>query len=793
MNARWRVRGAVILALLLCAGLYPAPASGAGSNTPDPILAALSTARWNFLGPSPEGSQPYTNSGQVHAIAADPSNADIVYAGADLGGVWKSADGGSSWTPMTDGLPSASVGAIAVAPSDSTTVYAGFGSQDFERETTGSAAYGAGIWKSTNAGANWTDVSDPAMLGQEMRVIAVDPSDPQHVYAGTSDGLFVSDDGAATWSEVLSGYWTGLVIDPGDPATVYAGGQPNPTSGAVLERSTSFGAPGTWEVLSDGLPSGTDQVNPILAAGSGSPSVFYAEFIDRSTAGMVGLYRSAGGTTWTRLAAAPDAPCYTSDYCIGYGMFSLGVDPSEPSHVLLGGIELYRSTDAGASWSAVCNSDCYLHVDQRGLAFGPAGTGRVYAANDGGVFRSDDGGANWRSVNRGLGITQFYSVAAGPNFARSRLAYGGTQDNGLEHYSGSRRWLTQAPCGDASDALIDPSQPNTAYVACGDVWVTRNNGVDWSDISAGLGSQDSSFAHLVMDPSRPRRIVGGASRLWETLDGGASWRAISGPVEPGSTISALALTPGSSEILAAAGGTLLLTSDDGANWESVSPTTASGYPAAAIAPSDPDTLYVSAGDGFAGTHIYHSADAGASWADVTAGLSSSFVQTIAVDPLDPNLVFVGTWSGPFFSADGGQTWSRLGTGFPNTFVSQFAFDRAHSTLLAATFGRGVYALPLTPSPNWSLWASAARVKPGSSFVLQGTDGPAAAGQRVIVQRLLAGHTSWRTYTSAAADSQGRFSIRVRMRATSVRYRALLPALGRPTPVISNQVRIRVSR
>ena len=771
-------------------------ASGPGAAVNDASLSAsnqdFASTPWVSLGPSPEGGGIVTNSGQVHAIAADPSNADIVYAGADLGGVWKSMDGGAHWAPLTDGIPSASVGALAIDPSRPSTLYAGFGSQDFERSVDHASVHGAGVWKTTDGGSTWTDVSDPTMLGLRTAAIAVDPADGQHVYVATSAGLFVSADAGHSWTRAFPGYWTGLAIDPLDPTTVLAGGRLDETQGAVIERSNLHGAPGSWTPVSAGLPIGVAPVNPILAVAPGSPSIFYAEFLDRDSAGMYGLYRSVGGTAWQRVAAAPNAPCYASGLCAGYGMFSLAVDPATPATVLLGGIRLYRSTDSGATWHGVCSGapTCYIHVDQRGLAFGPKGSRRVYAANDGGVFRSDDSGATWRSINAGLRITQFYTIASGPNFALSPFAVGGTQDNGMERYFGSAQWDSPA-CGDTSDVAIDQADERTVFVTCGWVFKSTDYGLTWSNTTGSLGPDSAAFAHMVMDPSNPSHLIAGGPRIWQTIDAGASWNQV-----PGLTVSVggqdrMAMGPGGSALLSA--GSSLMYSADGQTWRDIHPVSSSSYPALAIAPSDRSTIYVAAGNQFTGTQLYRTADGGTNWIPVGQLTPSFFVNAIAVDPLDPQVVFAGTLSGMYYSTDGGNSWAPLGAGFPNTIVMALAIDTSRTTLLAATFGRGVYALSLTPTPGPGTTLS---LSPSTTVALVGTrvtltiHFAGGANRHLDVQASALAGAGWQTIASPTADQEGQATIEYTP-AADLFYRAIFEGAADLTPTSSVPVRVSV--
>lgn len=453
-------------------------------------------------------------SGRVTAIALDPryngTTNQTVYVGGAQGGLWRSLDNGQNWTPLTDSLPSLAIGAVAIDPTNPDVIYLGTG----EPNRSGDSYYGAGLFKTTNGGQSWTQITGPTsttdpklpvFLNCTFSRIAIDPSKPSTVFVATNTGFFLSaattpgpaplgnrglwktTDGGLTWINVnptvskLDRLASDVVIDPRNPKVVYTG----ITSEGIF-RSETGGDLLSWKYLNKGLPARTDNkgndnyerivltIGPPI--GTSTASTVYAAFAGVDDK-LLGIYRSTDqGENWaavTRPQAAGQA---------NYNL-ALMADPTNGNILYYGtqandaydGGTVYRSLDAGRSWEDLSvdvdiqdgintlPQPIGLHPDTHCFAISPANSNILFTGNDGGIWRTDSAKTNvwrWNNLNTNLNITQFQSVAVHPY--DPNLVIGGTQDNGTNLHYGAPAW-THIDDGDGGAVLIDQSNPSVIY------------------------------------------------------------------------------------------------------------------------------------------------------------------------------------------------------------------------------------------------------------------------------------------------------------------------------------------
>ncbi len=395
---------------------------------------ALSTTAWTSIGPQPIAANNYnsfSDGGRVWALAVDPRNPAIVYAGTDGGGVWKTTNSGATWTPLTDRQPSLGIASLAIDPSNSSVIYAGTG---------GSAGYAAGILKSTDAGATWTQITGPFLSydngldGPAIAAIAVAPANSQILLAGLAYGaIFRSTDGGATWQSVLSGIQLAsraeVVFDPSNPTIAYAA-----VSGKGVYKSTDTGQ--TWSLANGNgaasLPAATLGAIDIAIAPSASGTIYAA--LKKSADNLLqGFYKSTdGGVTWSQIAAP-------SNDNVDYWPWSLRVQPTNPNVVYAGSLVIHQSVDGGQTWSNDAPAAYYVHVDHHAQAFSADGS-ILYIGSDGGVWSTSTPAAAspaWTDLNSAFTTVLFYpGLSIHPTDVHT--SYGGTQDNGTLQYSRGR-------------------------------------------------------------------------------------------------------------------------------------------------------------------------------------------------------------------------------------------------------------------------------------------------------------------------------------------------------------------
>jgi photosystem II stability/assembly factor-like uncharacterized protein len=461
---------------------------------------------------------------------------------------------------------------------------------------------------------------------------------------------------------------------------------------AGIYRSSASGAAGTFAKLGDlvrepvpgpGRPIGRTAV----AVAPSDANVVWALAADASSNRLIGAFRSNdGGVSWRR-ARTPRMFCGAArepGQCF-YDL-TVAIDPTDSSKAFAGGIWVYgyrsveqRPTRLGAGLSGI-------HSDQHAATIDSLG--RLWVGNDGGVYRSDNGGDTFADLNAQLSITQFNSGIAGS----LALLVGGTQDNGFVHYEGGK-WSAFAAFGDGGASALDPAHPKVIYGTYVNGLVRRslNGGKDEFPPVFQAPSASEFYAPLLMDPTDSDRVYLGTDRLWRGSHRGRHWERVAGPFDQ--TMTAIGLTPASDQVAyVAPRGELIVTRD---GFDTATNTQPNGLPYRifsdiAVQSDDAGTAYVTV-CGFASGHVFRTSDFGAHWTDISGNLPDSPANAIAVDETTfPHTLYVGSDLGVYASADAGASWQRAGD-MPIVVVTDLLIDKQSDELIAATHGRGVLA------------------------------------------------------------------------------------------------------
>src|SRR5216683_2229598 len=739
---------------MAAAQLSPGASAAAAITFPGP-------STWTQIGPQPIVAGSNNLSGRVTAIAPDLKNPNIVFLGAAEGGVWKTADGGATWSPLTDNQPSLATSTVAIDPNtcggaSCMTIYAGTGEEDFSIDSYS----GAGILKSIDGGNSWSlACSTPGAtcpfignaFGTRVGAIAVQPGNGSVVLAAMTNftfsggGIFRSTDSGATWTQVIPGIaGTQVVFDPATSTNAYAAmGYPFASTNNGIFKSTdggvTFGTP-----LGGGLP--TANVGRVALAfdpqTTGSNAVVYAAIADASTGSttLLGVFKTSnGGANWTKLTGVPD---FCKSQCWYDIVFA--VDPANSNTLFAAGSAtangtLIRSTDGGGTWASVAGGPTPLHVDHHAMSFF---SGTMYAGNDGGIWKSTNytaataaGSVVWTPLNSTLAITQFYPGHA-VNPSNENDAFGGTQDNGMEQFSGSLSWTVNT-CGDGGSAAYDRNTPTNVYVNCTSLnppyirksvlggaagtFIGAVNGINPADLS-----RTPFIPQIGIDRNNPATLYTGTYRVYQSTDGASTWTPIS-PDLSANGLSAIVtggLSNSNSDVVYIGTGdgqiwrTTNATAGVGAVWTNLTkaPLPPRSITSISVNGSDPNNVFV-AYSGFSGFadqngHVFESTDGGNTWTDVSCHVASCGtpgVNDLANIPVNLvafadkiNTIIVGTDIGVFDSSDGGATWSPLGTGLPRVVVLGADAGRRSGIVHAATHGRSVWALQLpgfAPGPG----------------------------------------------------------------------------------------------
>jgi len=664
-----------------------------------------------------------------------------MWLGAVGGGVWKTTDAGCSWGTTTDLLlTNLAVDCMAMDPTNSNVLYAGTGETWYPHD----GIQGDGIFKTSDGGTTWTQLSSTASnpdFYYVTRLAASFNSSLRTLYllATTTTGLFRSFDGGTRWSRVMTGWYNTVVFRPDNPAYCLAS-----RNGGDVFRSTDFGATWAQSVVdrTTGSPPPLEGRMELAYAKSSNGQIVYASACTASGSPQViggALFKSTDGGQHFLFTGV------LLEHTLGYDgsyMNTLWVDPLNSSTVVVGGIMLYRSTDGGASKQLIdggnrgsshnAHSDHHVVLNHPGYDGG--GNQTVFTGTDGGIYRTDNilaasASVNWTSFNDGLGITQFYGGAATSD---GNTIIGGTQDNGTLMYQGSSescgssswKYWTSIACSDGGMCTVGSQyfygeiptlqifRTDGSYVVCaipqGYILGKYPNNLQ----DAACGDECGNWAApLLIDPNNANRLLAGGLSLWRSNNpsdptpNNVSWRAIKPPVPtptPGNydKISAVAVAPGASDIIWVGhnSGALYFTTNgtaDSPSWTQVSsPSLPHRYCGRiAFGPRPPfyDRVYVAFG-GYSAGNLWKSADSGQTWTNISSGLPSAPITSIATRwNLGYNL-YVGTAVGVFASTDDGQTWSRgiAGDVPANVFVDELFWTNTGRTLVAVTHGRGMF-------------------------------------------------------------------------------------------------------
>ena len=719
---------------------------------------------WRCIGPF--------RGGRVVAVSGSYHDRKTFYFGACAGGVWKTTDAGAYWQCVSDGyFSTSSVGALAVAPSDSNVIYAGTGETTIRIDV----SHGDGVYKSTDEGRTWTNVGlrDTRHIGK----IRVHPHDPDTVWVAAlghafgpnpERGVFKSDDGGQTWRHVLAVSDKAGAVDlthDANPRILYAGVwearrsfwqlvSGGPDSG--LWQSTDSGE--TWVDISrrPGLPQGTFGKIGVAASPAKSGRVW--ALIEHADEG--GLYRSDDmGQTWEKVS---DNQVLLSR---AWYYTHLTADPQDPDTVYVNNLCFWKSTDGGKTFTQIATP----HGDNHDLWIDPLDNQRMIQGNDGGANVSLNGGFSFSSIYN-QPTAQFYHLAA--DTREPYTVYGTQQDNssiGVPSAVNHAAILWQdcfiAGSGESGYIAVDPEDPDIVYVGAigsspggGNALQRYDRRSDqirlvttWPEGTRGLGAEDHKYRFawtypIVFSPHDPSTIYIGGNMVFKSTNEGQSWEPISpdltkadpetlkpsgGPInrdavgaETYATVFSLAVSPHAPGLLWAGSddGLIHLSRDDGANWENITPKDLPEWTLISCiepSPFDADTVYV------AGTryklddyrpYLFVTRDAGKTWVRIDNGIpEDDFTRVIRADPEQLGLLYAGTETGLYVSFDDGVNWQRLQLNLPVAPIHDLLVK--NGDLIAGTHGRSIWILDdLTP-----LRTIAAGEGAGDTFLFQPRD------------------------------------------------------------------------
>jgi len=733
---------------------------------------AVDVPPWRALGP-------HNNGGRTLALAFNPQNPRTLYAGSASGGLWcsKSAGVGTrAWERVSTGYPVLAVSSIAFAPEDSETVYIGTGEvYNIEAAGTGAAyrstrgTYGIGVLKSKDGGRSWIKSLDWSYNQQHgVWAVVVNPLNPRTVWTATTDGTYLSKNAGASWRRVHDvAMATDLVVHTRDTSIVVVACGNFGSSGHGLYRTADAGA--SWSKIMGGVPP-VFNGKAMLAASPSFPDLIVASigngFTPDSPDNATWLCNSYdGGANWTIMP--------TPDYSRWQGWFAhdVAIDPVDSTRVIAAGIDVWASNASGLHltqktfWNltyagpvppgAPEGPSNYSHADHHDVIFHPTDPEVFYLANDGGVFRSTDGGESYEGCNGGYQTTQFYNgFACSP--LDSNLALGGLQDNGTVVYRGSPTWDRNVIGGDGCWAAVDASDDLILYGSWQGLNLVKSTdgGRSWFRLPVPSSSGPTSFvAPFVVGVSDPDVIYAGRDRVFRSENGGRDWVVThDGRALDGNPVFAMAVSPINSNRVYAAtapylqGPGLFRTDDGGRTWENITHALPDRFPTDLFVDAGNDDVVYVTFSGFGTSHLFRSKDAGRRWLDIGAGLPDVPAQAVAADPDAPQHIYVGNDIGVYLSLDGGAHWRPFNDGLPEAVIAMdLVISAQNRALKLATHGNGVYERALASSAPVSRFEESGAL---SRFTLrQNYPNPFNASTRILYSLDEASRITLRIYNT----------------------------------------------
>ena len=721
------------------------------AKLPDSPEKDAVTAGWTEIGPFPipngqvqSGAQ-LPVSGRTIAIAVHPTNPNIVYVGTAQGGLYRSTDGGATWTPLLDNALSLAIGAIAIAPSQPDTIYVGTGEPNFSNDS----FFGVGVYRIDNASTGAPTLSaalgTAQFSGRAIGEIIVDPNNPATIFVASTSGvggigpaapaglpnrgLYRSTDAtsiAPTFTQVAFPFGNqnlsvrDIAIDPSNANILVANVIAN--GGGVLRTANALAAVPTFtQVLTftgNSTSNLTAEFASIHPAGDANATFYAAAGNNTAGTGNGRVLKSTdGGVTFNQINAVA--------FCTGQCFYNIAidVDPTNVNNVYIGGTganTFDRSTNGGTTFTP---SQANLHTDSHAIAVAPSLPSTIYFGSDGGIYKSVDSGGTWTSLNNmTFRATQFTGLAVhstDPNYT-----LGGTQDNGTELQQTSPGNWFRADFGDGGYAVIDQADTSTVVLDLYHTYFNASNLTAYAYVpSTALATEGNwqvrgcnggaaangitctptvlFYAPLEQGPGSPNNsIYYGSDRLYRSVDTGLTNATVSQIFT--APISAIGISPQNDNvrIIGQQNGGIFGTTTGSAALTNLDPgnTVPDNFVArAVIDPNNVNTAYVTL-SAFGVTNIWKSTNintATPTWTAVAGsgvtGVPQIPVNSFLVDPLDPNRFYAGTDIGVFTTGDGGTTWTPFGTGLPRVAVFDMAFTSGR-LLRIATHGRGMWQI-----------------------------------------------------------------------------------------------------
>ncbi len=681
---------------------------------------------WKALGPfdSPDANDKGSGVGRVNVISFHPTKANIIWAGSSGGGVYQSTDGGSNWKGLDETVfASIGISEIAISKSNPDIMYVATGDANGPSGLGG--YYSIGIMKSTNAGVSW-DLQPifgnvPTQAQYKIYKIIIHPTLPNTAYAATNIGVFKTINGGDTWSTISNEFCRDIVFATTDPAVLVGAFQIGNGSYKISKYSGTI-----WSVKAN--YSGCVRIR--LATTIQDPTLIYGILVNASN-GFNSFIRSQNaGETFQVILTSTSAPYnYLGNYVRtkvggGQGSYDLAIEinPTNSSLVFIGGINTWKSTNGGTSFTAM--TDFYqmensglpiIHADIHDIKVNPLNN-KMYVGHDGGVSTSTNNGTSWVTTNKGLNNTEYTRMSISTQ--DESFVMGGAQDNGTSGVI-NNTWGSMTG-GDGMDNAVNTSNSQIVYSSSqyGSLYKSTNGGITSSSYpiihgnQAQIGNQLPNFtgenaywcAPMALDPSNPSTVYVGHQSLWRSVDNGTNFSRVgTWPNNSNQTLMAIAVAASNAKYIYVAYSDfsypnqyaksyLKRSIDGGANWAQIY-TNANSITSIAVHPTNHQRVFLSISGFNAGNKVIEINNTNAT--NISDNLPNIPVNCFRYQAGSQDRMFVGTDVGVFYKDNSTGNWQEMGTGLPNVVVNDLEISYLSGKLKVATYGRGIWEVPIS--------------------------------------------------------------------------------------------------
>jgi len=652
-----------------------------------------SAANWSYKGNI--GVPTNGGDGRLNRIRFYPGSSNIIYACAPTGGLWKSINGGTTWSTNTDQLTELGTSDLAIDPTNPNIMYLATGDCDGPGGDFWSVST-IGVLKSTDGGTTWnptglsyTQASTGPAYGT-VTELALNPNNTSILLAATSTGMYYSSNAGANWTQEDTEYFRSVEFEPFHPSTVYAS-----TGDGKFFRSADGGM--TYTQITNGLPAFGLTARMTIAVSPADSNYVYVVAEDASTRSYYGLYRSVDrGQTFTQQSNS-SVGSLSMDYA-WYGL-PLAVSPTNADSVLTGGLDIYLSKDGGVTWtlnaSWTGSGAPYAHADVHHIIFTPGSGATWFDACDGGVFKATNHGANYTDMSNDLEIGEIYAIGSSARTAGLWLS--GWQDNGTNE-SGNP-W-NEVNGGDGMVPFIDYSNDLNMYSASQDgaLYLSTDGGVNWSYITSNISDAGPWITRWLQDPLAPNTLFAGFSNIWMSTNQGGNWTQISAFSSTSSRITSLVVDPLNDQVLYACWkDSIWMTSNQGGNWKNITaglPVSVAALTGIALDPNNSNHAWVTFSGYVDTAKVFQTYDGGTTWTNISTGLQNLPVDCIVFQTNSHSGMYIGTDCGVYYRDTLLNSWISYNTGLPNVMVNDLKIVDGGTNLLAGSYGRGAWESPV---------------------------------------------------------------------------------------------------